>query len=70
MPQWGNLRDITSMLEDIIARGELPSSWREGVPEVWQTIALQEGVELLQHYVTEYKFSLQVGEKTVDVLHT
>ena len=68
MPQWGNLRDITSMLEEIIARGELPSSWKESIPEVWQSIVLQEGTELLEHYVTEHKFSLQVGEKTVDVL--
>lgn len=68
MPQWGNLRDITSMLEDIIARGELPSSWKKSIPEVWQSIVLQEGTELLEHYVTEHKFSLQVGEKTVDVL--
>ena len=68
MPQWGNLRDITSMLEDIIARGELPSSWKESIPKVWQSIVLQEGTELLEHYVTEHKFSLQVGERTVDVL--
>lgn len=68
MPQWENLRDITSRLEDIIVSEGLPSSWKESVPEVWRSIVLQEGVELLEHYAAEHQFSLQVGEKTVDVL--